>query len=224
MADEDGLMKRWVTATIVCGVLAASIAYADRVQVYSVQGLDCADCGSAIKAELKSLKGVKKSEFDMQRVEVTVTMDDRVTDAAVLGAIARSGEGFKGIVGAGKGSYLPHEAYPKGADVRVLTESGAAVGPLEKLRVPGKVTVFDVYADWCGPCRGVDAQLREVTEHRKDIAVRKLNVVDFKSPLAREMGAKLKALPHVVVFSPSGRRTDLTGPSEKRLAAALGTR
>jgi thioredoxin 1 len=217
-------MKQWILGIILSGLLAASAAHADRVQVYSVQGVDCASCGNAIKAGLKKLQGVKKSEFDINKVELTVTMDDRVSDDAVLNAIAHSGKGFKGFVGRGKGAYLPFEKYPKGADVVVLTENGGAVGPLEKLRVGDKYTVFDVYADWCGPCRVVDAQLRELTEHRKDIAVRKLNVVDFKSPLAREMGAKLKALPHVVVFSPDGKRTDLTGADAKKLAAAVGTR
>jgi len=32
----------------------------------------------------------------MHKVEITVTMDDRVTDDAVLEAIAQAGEGFKG--------------------------------------------------------------------------------------------------------------------------------
>lgn len=209
---------------MVSGLLAASIAHADRVQVYSVQGVDCADCGSAIKAGLKKIRGVRKAEFDIHKVEIAVTMDDRVSDDAVLDAIAHAGNGFKGTVGPGQGAYLPLERYPRGADVVVLTETGAAVGPLEKLRVAGKYTVFDVYADWCGPCRVVDARLRELTEHRQDIAVRKLDVVDFKSPLAREMGAKLKALPYLVIFAPDGRRTDLMGANTQKLTAALKPR
>ena len=217
-------MRHLIAAFMLAGLLDASTATADRSQVYSIQGVDCADCGTPIKSGLKKLKGVKKSAFDIHKVEITVTMDDRVTDQAVLDVIAQSGPGFKGTVGPGQGAYLPLETYPKGADVVMLTESGAAVGPLEKLRLPGKYTVFDVYADWCGPCRVVDAKLRELTETRRDIAVRKLNVVDFESPLARELGAKLKALPYVVVFSPDGRRTDLMGANTSKLAAALGTR
>jgi thioredoxin 1 len=217
-------MNRWIVALILADLLAAPIAHADRVQVYSVQGVDCAACGNAIKAGLKKLKGVKKTEFDIHKVEIAVTMGDHVTDDQVLDAIAHSGNGFKGTVGPGKGAYLPFEKYSKDADVIALTETGSAVGPLEKLRVAGKYTVFDVYADWCGPCRVVDAQLRELTERRKDIAVRKLNVVDFKSPLAREMGARLKALPYLVVFSPRGKRTDLMGSNAGKLTAALESR
>lgn len=217
-------MKRAFVVVGLFGLLWATVVKADRVQVYSIQGVDCADCANPIKSGLKKLKGVKKAEFDRKKVEMTVTMDDHVTDRAVIEAIARAGNGFRGIVGPGKGAYIPFGTYPKGADVATVTGSGAAVGPFDKLRVPGKFTVFDVYADWCGPCRAVDAQLRQITEQRQDVAVRKLNLVDFNSPLAREMGAKLKGLPHVVVFTPSGKRTDITGGDAKRIAAALESR
>ena len=54
--------------------------------------------------------------------------------------------------------------------------------------------------------------------------MRKLNIVDFKSPLAREQGSRLKALPYLVIFTPSGKRQELVGVDTKRLAAALGGR
>ena len=220
-------MSRWISQAALIGVVTLSgvvVAFpaaADRVQVYSIQGIDCGDCGNEIKAGLKKLKGVKKSEFDIYKAELTVLMADGVTDQSVIKVIEGSGAGFRALPGAGKGAYLPAAKYPEGADVVVLTDIGAAVGPLEKLRVPGKYTVFDIYADWCGPCRAVDANLRETVSTRKDVAVRKLNVVKFDSPLAREMGTRLKALPHVVVFSPGGKRTDITGLEPKRLTAAL---
>jgi copper chaperone CopZ len=217
-------MRRWIGAFALAGLLAASAARAERRQVFSVTGIDCADCAGPIKGQLKKVKGVNKVEFDMQKAELTVAMADGVSDDAILAAIARGGPDFKGTVGPGKGAYLPFVDYPKDADVIVLTESGAAVGPFEKLRAPGKYTVFDLYADWCGPCRVADKELRGIVERRQDIAVRKLNIVDFNSALAREQGPKLKGLPYLVIFSPAGKRTDLMGSDAKKLAAALGER
>jgi len=216
------MKKVWVAAALVA-LLATARARADRTQVYSVTGVDCVECSVPIKTQLKKLKGVKKVDFDMHKVELAVIMDDRVVDDSVLAAIARSGPGFKGTPGAGSGAYIPFGTYPAGADAIVLTDSGSAVGSLEKLRVPGKYTVFDFYADWCGPCRVVDSELRKAIEHRQDLAVRKLNIVDFKSPLAREQGSKLKALPYLVIFSPGGKRTDLVGDDSKRLSSVLGS-
>jgi copper chaperone CopZ len=198
-------------------VLIAGTARAERVEVYSLQGADCATCADKVRAELKKNKGVKKVEFDKHKVELTVRMEDGVPDSAIEKAVEKAG--FRAVVGAGQGSYLAQEAWPAGADMVELNKDGAAVGPLEKLCVPGKFTVFDVYADWCGPCRDVDERLRKIVARRPDVAVRKLSVVDFDSPLALELG--LDMLPYVVVFTPEGKKTEIRGAELGKIDKAL---
>ena len=214
-------MKRLALAVLLLAVPAA--ARADRTQVYSIQGADCASCVEKVKDELKKVGGVKKVEFDKHAVEITVRMADTVADQAVLDAVGRAEPGMKALVGAGKGAYLPFERFPEGADFQVLTEDGSAVGPLPKLAVAGKYTVFDVYADWCGPCRVVDEQLRKVVTDRKDVAVRKLNVRDFDTALARELGPAFETLPYVVVLTPKGKRIEIAGTDFEKLDKALKT-
>jgi copper chaperone CopZ len=205
-------------------VLAApTLARADRTQVYSVQGADCASCAEDIKGQLKKVKGIHKVDFDKHAVELTLQLADGVSDQAVLQAIARSGKGIKGIVGGGQGAYLPVPEFPPGTDVQLLTRDGSAVGPLPKLAVPGKYTVFDVFAEWCGPCRMVDERLREVVTQRRDIAIRKLNVRDFDTPLALELGSRFETLPYVVVITPKGKRFDVVGTDFEELDKALQT-
>jgi copper chaperone CopZ/thiol-disulfide isomerase/thioredoxin len=209
-----------VAFVLLSSVLAfPTLAQADRVQVFSIQGADCAQCADKIKKALKPVKGVKKTEFDQLKVELTVRLADDVTDEAVVSAIETTG--LKAVPGAGQGAYLPHDEYPAGADVQTLSPDGRAVGSLERQRVPGKHTVFDVYADWCGPCRLVDARLREILGQRTDVAVRRLNVVSFETPLAGELGPNFQALPYLIVFSPSGKRTDIEGADFARLDKAL---
>jgi copper chaperone CopZ len=208
--------------TLVLAALLAvpAAARADATRVYSLQGADCESCADKVRDELKKVKGVKKVAFDKQRVEITVRLDEGVADADVVAAVERTG--LKAVVGAGHGAYLPAEKYPEGSDMKVLTPDGSAVGRLDKHRVPDKYTVFDVYAEWCGPCRSVDARLREIVAARKDVAVRKLNVVDFDTPLAKELGSRLDALPYVIVFDPAGKRTDIVGADFGKLDKALG--
>lgn len=208
------------SAVLALVAVAPTPARADRVQVYSIQGADCAACGDKVRLELKKVKGVKKADFDIHKVELMVRLEDGVPDALVLAAAERAG--LRAVVGPGQGAYLPHEAYPAGADVQELNKDGAAVGPLARLRVPGKFTVFDVYADWCGPCREVDARLREVVAERKDVAVRKLSVVDFDSPLALELD--VDTLPFVVVFTPEGKKTEIRGAHLDKIDKALKAR
>jgi thiol-disulfide isomerase/thioredoxin len=211
---------RFPSAALVFALLPAA-AWADRTQVYSLQGVDCASCAEAAKRELKKIPGVKKVEFDKQTVEMTVRMADGVADEAVLAAIARAEEGLSAVVGAGQGRYLAFPDYPAGSDVQLLTSDGSAVGPLERLAVAGKHTVFDVFAEWCGPCREVDEKLRDVVAARRDVAVRRLNVVDFDTPLARELGSRFDTLPYVVVFTPRGKRIDIAGRELEALDEAL---
>ena len=191
---------------------------AERTQVYSIQGADCATCGDGLISELRKLPGVKKASFDKQAVELTLRLEG-VGDDEVLRVVERAG--LKAVVGAGNGRYVPHPDYPAGSDVVTLTRDGSKVGALDKLRVAGKFTVFDFYADWCGPCRTVDTRLREVVAERPDVAVRRLNVVDFDSPLAREQGSRLGQLPYLVVFTPAGKRGDVSGLDLKKLDALL---
>ena len=214
-----------IRALLVAALLLAAppLARADRTQVYSLQGADCASCADAVKAQLKKVKGVKKVEFDKHKVELTVRMADGVSDQAVLDAIARSEEGITGLVGAGQGAYLPIPEFPPGTDVQTLTRDGSAVGPLPNLAVPGKYTVFDVFAEWCGPCREVDERLKQVVAQRADVAIRKLNVRDFDTPLALELGPSFETLPYVVVLTPRGKRIEIAGTDFEALDKALLT-
>jgi thiol-disulfide isomerase/thioredoxin len=215
------VLLRAILASVI-GVVAAASALAERTEVYSIRGADCASCAERLESELRKLPGIRKVRFDKHKVELSVRMEDGIQDAVVLAAAERAG--VVALAGAGRGSYLPHPDYPAGADVVTLTKDGSKVGPLEKLRAPGKYTVFDVYADWCGPCRDVERRLFEIVAVRRDVAVRRLNVVDFDSPLAKEIGAKLDTLPYVVVFTPTGKRSELAGASLKKLEAALAPR
>jgi len=48
--------------------------------------------------------------------------------------------------------------------------------------------------------------------------------VDFDRPLGRELGDRLQALPHLVVFTPAGRRVDISGAEMEKLDKALAAK
>ena len=70
----------------------------------------------------------------------------------------------------------------------------------------------------------MDERLREIVGRRTDVAVRKLNIVEFESPLGKELGSRLDALPYVIVFTPAGKRIDIEGADLARLDKALAAR
>ena len=109
-------------------------------------------------------------------------------------------------------SFEPLPEVPEGADVKKLSASGEDVGDLAEHAVAGKVTVFDFYAPWCGPCRRVDAHILGLVAGGKPIAYRKLNVGTWETPIAKRHLADVPSLPYVVVY----------GADRKRVAAIVG--
>lgn len=97
---------------------------------------------------------------------------------------------------------------PSGADVKRLAQAGEDIGPLAEHAAAGKVTLFDFYADWCMPCRKVDAHVYGLLGKSPNLAYRKLNLVSWESALAKRNLANVPNLPYVVVY---GRNRQLVG-------------
>ena len=112
-----------------------------------------------------------------------------------LGAVALAGAAFSAYT-------LNRPARPEG-DVRVIAH-GEEVDLAAHL-APGKYTVFDFYAVWCPPCRVLSPALeRLASNHAARLAIRKVDIVDWTMPVVAQHG--IRALPHLVLFDPSGRR------------------
>lgn len=73
---------------------------------------------------------------------------------------------------------------------------------LTKHIVAGKITIFDFYADWCGPCRTIGPVLEDIAKKDSDVVVRKINV-DNNQTLARKY--KVNGIPHIMVYNKTGK-------------------
>lgn len=90
-----------------------------------------------------------------------------------------------------------------GADIRLVGQGREVV--LEEHLAPGKLVLFDFYADWCAPCRILTPRLERLAGQFPDkLALRKIDVVDWESPVARQHD--IGSLPHLVLFGPDGTR------------------
>lgn len=103
-------------------------------------------------------------------------------------------------------TFDPLPPRPVGADLVEISAQGEDVPALEPHLVAGKVTLFDFYAVWCAPCRKIDAHLFPLLGRRSDLAVRKLNVVSWETPLAERYLKDAPSLPYVVVYGKDGKR------------------
>jgi thiol-disulfide isomerase/thioredoxin len=87
-------------------------------------------------------------------------------------------------------------------DIKIVNEPGAMVA-LEKVLVPGKVTIVDFYADWCGACKVIEKKTVTKLTGEKGIAIRKINIKDDESPVAQHYD--IGALPHIRIFDKTGK-------------------
>lgn len=102
-------------------------------------------------------------------------------------------------------TFDPLPELPAGADLIEISKGGEDVPSLDAHVARGKVTLFDFYAVWCAPCRKIDAHVFGLLRSRKDLAVRKLNVVSWETPLAGRYLKDVSDLPYVVVYGKTGQ-------------------
>ncbi len=119
-------------------------------------------------------------------------------------------------------TFAPLPALPEGADLAEISHEGEDVPALEAHAVKGKVTIFDFYAVWCAPCRKIDAHIFALLGTRNDLAVRKLNVVSWETPIAKRYLKDVSGLPYLAVYDKSGKlAATVAGFDLKRLDKAI---
>lgn len=170
--------------------------------VLSLQEIDCQSCGMSVVTALEKTSGVYEATFDRETAEIAVVYDAAVAQPTQFIALAHD-LGYRASEGPGHGAYTPEVEFPAGLDVVQISEEGEAVA-IDDHRVPGKVTVFDFHAIWCGPCKKVDRHMLAVLRDHEDVALRKLNVVDWDSEVAKTYLRDVPNLPYVVVYGTDG--------------------
>jgi thiol-disulfide isomerase/thioredoxin len=102
--------------------------------------------------------------------------------------------------------FSPPKQPPKTADIVQLVSDGSDLPALEPHLVTNKVTVFDFHATWCPPCRKVDEHLYPVLAERSDLAVRKIDIGSWDTPVAERWLQEVPELPYLVVYDKRGKR------------------
>jgi len=88
----------------------------------------------------------------------------------------------------------------RGQPVEVISH-GAQVDINQHLAL-GNVTVVDFYADWCGPCRQLAPSLEQMARSDPEIALRKVDIVNWRTAVARQFD--IHSVPQVNVYNRVG--------------------
>lgn len=136
---------------------------------------------------LRTKSGIAKLYF----VELPKEVQERFHyNAAIAAAYEQQGriQAAAGVAGRGQ----PVEVISHGAQVDINQHLAL-----------GNVTVVDFYADWCGPCRQLSPSLEQMARSDPEIALRKVDIVNWKTPVALQFN--LQSIPQVNVYNRGGR-------------------
>jgi thiol-disulfide isomerase/thioredoxin len=93
---------------------------------------------------------------------------------------------------------------PEGVDARLVNEPGKLV-PLDQIVRPGRVTIIDFWAAWCGACKVMEEKLFDEIAGVPGIVVRKLDIVDDVSEVSVHFQVG-RSLPEMWIFDKNGER------------------
>lgn len=83
---------------------------------------------------------------------------------------------------------------------------------IQRFIQPNKITIFDFYSEYCGPCLMISPKLKILDSRREDIIVHKVDInrpgiqgIDWRSPVARQYN--LRSVPYFIIYDSSGNLT-----------------
>ncbi len=76
---------------------------------------------------------------------------------------------------------------------------------IERYTVKRKITIFDFYSQYCGPCRKISPLLEQLDDKRDDIVVVKIDInrenvrgIDWAAPVVKQY--QIRSVPHFVIY------------------------
>jgi copper chaperone CopZ len=203
----------WLTLVATAGAADLDPARPTLVQL---TGMDCAGCEAEVREALGGIEGVVAVEASFTDGRACVTVDRAVPEAAVVAALKKANLGASG--------FAPVEACPAAVTrpssrdpwgdatgIDVVTVSTGEEVDLDRVAVPGKFTLVDFGAPWCGPCHAAADALLPYLQSHPDVVVRAVSLAGvnateaFATPIARRYLANAAGIPWFILFDPNGK-------------------
>jgi copper chaperone CopZ len=200
----------------------ATAAIADERFTFTVVGIDCAGCAGPITKQLQGVEGVRKASVDWKAGTATVELAEGADKQKLRAAITELG--FEAIFPGEKRKDLeplPAEVV-KALDIAELP--GTKKVDAAAMAVKGKITILDLYADWCGPCKVLETRLQRYMQANPGIALRRVNIGKWDNEAAKQATREFRAegLPYIRVYDRKGKFvTDVTGGMWDEVLAAV---
>jgi copper chaperone CopZ len=196
-------MKRLSILALVL-LLSPALVAAETI-TFTIIGIDCEGCVGPIKRQFSTIDGLKLTELKWEEGLATVEVPAGFDRERIRKAMTELG--FEAIFpGENRKDLEPVDpAILKTLDI--ATDLKGEKVDVKKTAAPGKITIVDFYADWCGPCHVLEKRIHNYMTANPDIALRRVNVGKWDTAAAKQATREFRAegLPYVRVYDASGR-------------------
>lgn len=196
-------LLRLAVFCLVVSTGAAAAAQERSIAEFDLAGLSCDGCAATAADVLRKLPGVRVANVLFTTGRARVESERKIAQAEFRTALASLG--FEARF-AGELVPPPLTGEERASlDIRVASRGEAF--EMRKHLAPGKFTIFDFWAAWCGPCRVLTPKIERLVQQNPRVALRTIDLKDWDSAAGRQATREFKvpALPYVRVYGPDGR-------------------
>lgn len=184
-------------------IITQTVAQDQRLFRFTVEGMSCSGCANSVQNKLAELKGVERVVVDFDTKTAVVYASGTIDREMIRKMVTDMN--FEALFGDEQLAEPLTEEQRKKFDIKTV-KGGKRINFKEHLS-DQNFTIFDFYADWCGPCKVFSPKLENLLLQHKDVALRKVDVVEWKSELAKQLTKdyQLPSLPFTLIFNSEGK-------------------
>ena len=169
---------------------------------FVVAGMSCPMCAGYATEALEKISGMAEATVDFDSERATIKATRTITKKEIREALGTLG--FEARFAGDLIVKPPSEEEKAHLDIQIASHGQAF--RLKDQLAPGKITIFDYWAEWCGPCHLLSPKLEGLLLNYPNLALRKVEIRNWASEAATQATQEfgLPGLPYVRIHGPKG--------------------